>query len=240
MRLSLRCSALAVVVLVVPGLAGGATVEPYDYTAFRQSPPRSILILPPINESDNVDGTYGYLSTVSQLVAERGYYVFPVLVAAQLLKENDIPVASELDQAALDKLREITGADAVLFATVHEFGKWIVDDYYSDERSIIIVRVSARLVDTRTGTLLWEGSGKAHEDSGSVSNIAVDALVTGAINSIVNSKMEPSPGAGRWPNQEDSRLANMHMFTRATRELPFGPYHTESAKPPLTADTPPP
>jgi len=236
MRFSLRCSALAILILVLPGLAGGETVEPYDYTAFRQSPPRSILILPPINESTNVDGTYGYLSTVSQLVAERGYYVFPVLVAAQLLKENDIPAASELDQAALDKVREITGADAVLFATVHDYGKWIVDDH--DKRTIVSVQVSARLVDTRTGTLLWEGSGKAHDDSGSVSNIAVDALVTGAINSIFNSKTDPGPGAGRWPNQEDSRLANMHMFTTETRELPFGPYYKESAKPPLTVGTP--
>ena len=235
MRFSLRFSALAVLVLVVPGLAGGATIEPYDYTAFRQSPPRSILILPPINESTNVDGTYGYLSTVSQLVAERGYYVFPVLVAAQLLKDNGIPVAGELDQAALDKVREITGADAVLFATVHDYGKWIVDD---DERTIVIARVSARLVDTRTGTLLWEGSGKAQEDSGSVGNTAVDALVTGAINSIFGSKTDPGPGAGRWPNQEDSRLANMHMFTTETRELPFGPYYKEFAKPPLTVGTP--
>ena len=37
--------------------------------------------MPPVNESANVDGTYDYASTVSQLVA------------AQLLKENGISAA---------------------------------------------------------------------------------------------------------------------------------------------------
>src|SRR5215471_7731436 len=53
-------------------LTGCNTVKPYDYTNFRAHPPRSILVLPPLNESTEVEGTYGYLSTVTEPLAERG------------------------------------------------------------------------------------------------------------------------------------------------------------------------
>ena len=77
-------------------LAGCQTVKPYDYTNFRAHPPRSILVLPPLNESTAVEGTYGYLTTVTRPVAERGYYVFPVAVADQFMKDNGLPTAAEM------------------------------------------------------------------------------------------------------------------------------------------------
>src|ERR1700739_4544534 len=79
-------------------LAGCQTTQPYDYTNFHAHPPRSILILPPLNQSNAVEGTYGYLSTVSSPVAELGYYVFPVQVVDQFLKENGMPTAGEMHQ----------------------------------------------------------------------------------------------------------------------------------------------
>jgi len=56
-----RCSLLAILGSVLL-LAGCQTVKPYDYTNFRAHPPRSILVLPPLNESTAVEGTYGYLT----------------------------------------------------------------------------------------------------------------------------------------------------------------------------------
>ena len=57
-------------------LAGCASRPPYDYTNYRQHPPRSILVLPPLNQSTDIRGTYSYLSTVTYPLAEMGYYVF--------------------------------------------------------------------------------------------------------------------------------------------------------------------
>ena len=42
--------------------------------------PRSILVLPPINESMDVNVTYSWLTTASQPIAEKGFYVYPVAV----------------------------------------------------------------------------------------------------------------------------------------------------------------
>jgi hypothetical protein len=89
-RTPYRAIGCALVALV---LAGCVTHKPYDYTNFRENQPRSILVLPPLNESASVEGTYGYLSTVTRPIAERGYYVFPVSIVYQFFKENGIPTA---------------------------------------------------------------------------------------------------------------------------------------------------
>ena len=101
---------------------GCATRQPYDYTNYRQHPPRSILVLPPLNESVDVQATYGYLSTVTLPLAELGYYVFPVQVVDQFLKENGMPTAGEMHQVPLSKVSEIIGADAVLYVTIQQYG----------------------------------------------------------------------------------------------------------------------
>jgi hypothetical protein len=98
---SRTCYRFAAILASLLALAGCQTVKPYDYTNFRAHPPRSILVLPPLNESTAVEGTYGYLTTVTRPVAERGYYVFPVAVVDQFMKENGLPTANEMQQAPL-------------------------------------------------------------------------------------------------------------------------------------------
>lgn len=46
-------------------LGGGAAPRrPYDYTAFRQAKPASLLVLPPLNQSPEVKGGIGVMSQV--------------------------------------------------------------------------------------------------------------------------------------------------------------------------------
>src|ERR1041385_2330536 len=112
LRAFIQVSILGVLALL---FVGCANVQPVDYTAFREHRPRSILVLPPLNRSTVVEGTYGYLSTVTMPLAEMGYYVFPVSEVDEFLKENGMPTAGEMHQIPLNKVSEILGADAVLF-----------------------------------------------------------------------------------------------------------------------------
>ena len=82
-----RAGALAAVAV----LCGGCATTPYDYAPYRQHMPRSILVLPPLNESVEVNAPYSYLSTVTRPLAECGYYVFPVAVIDAFLKDNGLP-----------------------------------------------------------------------------------------------------------------------------------------------------
>ncbi|WP_137919614.1 GNA1162 family protein [Hydrogenophaga sp. 2FB] len=56
-------------------LTGCAAPKAYNYTAFKQAKPRSILVLPPVNESVDIKATYSLLSHSSKPLAEAGYYV---------------------------------------------------------------------------------------------------------------------------------------------------------------------
>jgi hypothetical protein len=197
--------------LVATSLAGCATTAPFDYTTYRQHPPRSILVLPPLNQSTAVEGTYSYLSTVSLPLAELGYYVFPVAVIDQLMKDNGLPTAGEMHEVPPAKIGEITGADAVLYIVLHQYGsKFLLLGTTTS------VQVSARLVDTRSGAVLWTGSALAQQNSsGNSGNLLAD-LIGAAITQIVNSKTDPA--------HQVSRLANAQLFGTAKRELPAGPY----------------
>ena len=79
-------------------------------------------------------------------LAERGYYVFPVAVLDQLMKDNGLPTAGEMHAVSPAKLGEITGADAVLYIVLHQYGsKFLLLGTTTS------VEVSARLVDSQSG-----------------------------------------------------------------------------------------
>ncbi|MBI3867570.1 MAG: DUF799 family lipoprotein [Verrucomicrobia bacterium] len=160
---------------------GCKSIPPKDYTLFRQHIPKSILVLPPLNETTEVEAPYGYLAAVTRPLSEWGYYVFPVAVIDHFLKENGMPTPGEMHQIPLPKVREILGADAVLYITITKYGS-----KYQVINSKTIVWAKARLVDTQSGLVLWEGAGGAEMNSGGSGNIFGDliaAVITQAVNS---------------------------------------------------------
>jgi hypothetical protein len=201
---------LLLLLVAAAGLAaGGCAVKGYDYTSYRAYPPRSILVLPPINEGTDVRATYGYLSTVTRPIAELGYYVFPVALVDQLFKENGMPTPGEMVQAPLEKIREIIGADAVLYITIKQYGT-----RFQLLASSTVVVADARLVDTRTGTLLWQGRLAAQEASGSSGNILAD-VVGALLSQVINQSTDRAHGV--------AAIANAQLGIK-DRGLLHGPY----------------
>ncbi len=199
-------------VLAIGFLSGCAT--PPDYTAFRAYRPRSVLVIPPLNDSTDLKATYGVLSTVTRPLAEMGYYVFPVAVIDQFLKENGMPTAGEMNQIPLRKVDEIIGADAVLYLTVNQYGtKYAVLD------SSTIVRMHARLVDVKTGTLLWSGVVDVHQSSSSGSSDLVGMLVSAAVSQVVSHSVDEAHNV--------AVTASAKLFTTRNKGLLYGPYRPE-------------
>ncbi len=101
------------VILILQGCAT-TTTPPFDYGAYVQHMPASILVIPPRNESVEVMAPYIYLSTITRPLAERGYYVFPVAVIEKLMKENGIiemlvaALVNQILSAYVDPSRDIS------------------------------------------------------------------------------------------------------------------------------------
>ena len=73
-----RLTSSVLLTLATATLGAGCATTSTDYRAYIQHMPRSILVLPPLNESAEVLAPYSFLSTITRPLAERGYYVFPV------------------------------------------------------------------------------------------------------------------------------------------------------------------
>jgi len=175
-------------------LGGCATPPTFDYSAYRGSRPQSILVLPPVNNSPDVNATFSVLSQVTHPLAESGYYVMPVSLVAETFKQNGVSEPAEMHAIDRAKLREIFGADAALYLTVTKYGTtYMVFD------SAAVVSASAKLVDLKTGQELWSGSATASSSEQNNNNQGglVGLLVTAVVKQIMHSVVDSShPVAG--------------------------------------------
>jgi len=193
-----RAASLLVAAALAAGCASGEkpAPPPYDYGPFREHMPRSILVLPPLDDSREVDASYSFLSTITRPIAERGYYVFPVAVVAEFMKANGCPTPYEMHQAPLEKLAAAFGADAVLYLTIENWGT-----VYQIVNCRTSVAAKARLVDVRTGIEIWSAQATAQHDtiSGALDGntydpraIAVGVAVSAVVGQIATAFRDPS------------------------------------------------
>lgn len=163
-----------------------------DYSAFKAAKPRSIVVLPPLNESPDVKATYAVLSQTTYPLAESGYYVLPVAVVEETFRQNGLTVPGDIHQVPVPKLREIFGADAALYLTVTDYGS-----RYQVLSSVTRVAVKGTLVDLKTGKELWKGSAVAANDSSASGGGLIGALITAAVTQALNHATDASyPVAG--------------------------------------------
>ena len=186
----------------------------FDYSDYRAHMPRSVLVLPPLNESVEVDAPYSYLTTVSRPVAERGYYVFPVSIVDAFMKDNGLPTAGEMHGVSLSRIDELIGADAVLYLTIVDWGQ-----KYQVLNSQTVVSVEGRLVDVPSGTTLWTGDVKVVRDSSDSDSGLVGALVGAVVAQIVGTSFDHA--------RPLARQANRRMFFNEGDGLLVGPLHPE-------------
>jgi hypothetical protein len=192
----LRRLMLLALVAVVAVLAGCASTPQAqrDYTAFKRANPASLLVLPPINDTPDVQATASVLAQMSYPLAESGFYVLPVSLVDETLKANGMQTPADAHAISGTKLREIFGADAVLYVAVKRYGS-----VYQVVASEAVVALEAKLVDLRTGELLWEGSARASSAEQGSSNQGglIGLLVKAVIEQIANNLSERShPLAG--------------------------------------------
>ncbi|MFT4190035.1 MAG: DUF799 domain-containing protein [Comamonas sp.] len=184
-------SQLASVVAIALLATGCATTTPYDYSAYKQHRPRSIVVLPPLNASPEVDAPAAVLSQVTMPLAESGYYVLPVAVVDEVFKQNGLATAADAHAVDPPKLREIFGADAALYLNIKQYGS-----VYTVLQSAAVVTLEAKLVDLKTSTVLWTGQASASsaEQQSSGGGGLIGLLVVALVNQVLNTVTDRSYG----------------------------------------------
>lgn len=196
----------AIALLVLQGCAIQPRA-PFDYSAFLDAKPVSMLVLPPLNDSPEIKATAGVWSHVTRPLAEAGYYVLPVTLVDTMLKENGVQTAADAQQIPLPKLREVFGADAALYLKVTQYGTSYVV-LASETR----VAVEGRLIDLRSGQQLW--AGRAAASSGEQSNAAQGGLIGLLAQALIKQVLETATDAG----YDYAAIANTRLLSVPRRE----------------------
>jgi hypothetical protein len=172
--------------------------------------PRSIVVLPAMNESSDAEAKDYYATTIEMPIAQTGYYVFPMELVSDILKQEGVYDTELLYSLSADKFYDYFGADVVMFTRIKAW-----DVMYAVVASSLTVTIASEAVSTKTNEKLWEYEGSVTVDltgssggGGGLAGLLVQAIAT-AINTAAADYVEYA------------HVANARLFYA----LPAGPYH---------------
>ena len=195
--------------------------EPIDpYAAFRSSSPRSILVMPPVNQSPDINGSVAFLATSTWPLAEAGYYVIPVSLSNRMFIENGITVAEDAHAIEPSRLRQIFGADSALYITITRYGV-----RYVGIDSLVEAAAFARLIDLKNGIELWSDRLTLSEssNSGNKNDNILEIFITAALSQVINTLSDRA--------YDVAKKANHQLLSAGRKKgLLYGPYHSKYGK----------
>ncbi len=175
-----------------------------QYAAMYNDMPVTILVMPPINNTTNVEAKDLLYTSISRPLAEAGYYVISPLLAMDILKAESAYDAEMFIDKPLTLFREYFGADAVVFSQIDD---WTKRGFGIDTKIRYIIKsaTSGEILFDRSCDLyldLQQNSGGSSALSQLI-DLAVSAISTAATDHIVA-----------------ARKANYFIF----RDIPRGKY----------------
>lgn len=207
-----------VIIALAVMLLAGCVAQPVkqDMSAFQTAAPRSILVVPTINKSLDVDAPNYVLSTLPVPLAEKGYYVFPVNTTKYVLEQEGMYEADRIHMQPTATIAKLFGADAVLYVTIN---RW--DAQYAFIAATVTVDFDYRMV-SKDGTEIW----KEHKTMqySPQNNNSGSPLAT-LIGAVINAALTRAA-----PNYIPlTQQANQQVFVLGQNALPDGPYRIKKA-----------
>jgi len=167
------------VLLIVLYSCGSAKTKLSEYPELYNEMPKTILVLPPVNNTTAADAKDLLRTTVAPALAEKGYYVLPIEPIFDFLKLNGAySIAETSEDLPLDKFSLIFEADAILKITINKWDK----NYYVIGGNVK-VDLAYELVSTKSANTIWSRvtTVTVNTTSNSSGNLLADLVVT-AIN----------------------------------------------------------
>lgn len=143
---------IATTVLLI-GCVSTPVKKSQTYPLLYAERPKSIMILPPINKSVNVEAKEQFYSSLIVPLTLNGYYVLPPLLAIDILKEESAYDTENFIGNSMKPVGALFGVDAVLFTTIHNWDK-------TSLLNRIVIKVEYMLKSTKTDSILFHRIGE--------------------------------------------------------------------------------
>jgi hypothetical protein len=199
-------SVLTVILVSSCGMLSTVT-KGSQYAKMYEEKPVTLLVMPPINNSTNVEAKELLYTSISRPLIEAGYYVISPLLAMDVLKAESAYDAELFFNAPLTMFNNYFGADAVVFSII---------DSWAKKGMGIQTKIRYVIKSTYTGETLFDRSCDLYLDLsvdsgsesllGSLIDLAASAINTAATDHIVA-----------------ARKANYYIL----RDIPRGKYSPE-------------
>ncbi len=177
------------------------------YKGIYEEKPLSVLLMPPINRSVNVEAKEFFHSTLNVPIANAGYYVIPPFLSMEILKKESAYDAELFLNSSLTKFSEIFGADMVVFTIIHKWNKSALAAKVEVEIEYIFKSTKTnKIIYTRKGNVTYDTTINSDEEDGFAGILL--SVAASAINTAVIQYMDIA------------RTCNTHTF----KDLPAGKY----------------
>lgn len=114
--------AFACVLVSSCGMMNTVTRET-QYAKMYEEKPVTLLVMPPINNSTNVEAKDLLYTSINRPLVEAGYYVISPLLAMDILKSESAYDSELFIEAPLTMFNNFFGADAVVFSVIDSWAK---------------------------------------------------------------------------------------------------------------------
>lgn len=178
---------LAPVILLLTSCAPTIT-KGEQYAKLYEEKPVSIMIMPPINQTNFVEAKEYFYTTLYTPLVEKGYYVFSPYLTMEMLQNESAYDAEMFLESDLNMFHKVVGADAAMFTIIKSWKR-------SKIGGTLTAGVEYILRSTTTGEILYHREGLLTVDTsvraggsglmGALIDIAATAINTAATEKVV-------------------------------------------------------
>lgn len=208
--------------IVIPCFLGlfscATTITPTDFTKLNEERPKSILILPPLNNSTNVNAAEYFISTLAPPFSNRGYYTFPSYMVMKTLADNGLSDTSIIYNTETTRLSNLFNCDAALYVKINTW-----NTIYVVLAAKTQVSFDYELKSCKTNEILWKSSKTLTYTPSN--NSTGNALADLAVAAISAAAQKAAPNYIPLANQ-----ANFEVTSIGPNAIPSGPYGLEVPK----------
>lgn len=178
-----------------------------QYPKMYDEHPVTLLVMPPINNTTNVEAKDLLYTSISKPLAEAGYYVISPLLSYEVLRNESAYDAELFIDKPLNKFGEFFGADAVVFSTIETWAKQGLGIRTVLHYTIKSTHTNEVVFDRTCDLYLdFDNSSSSTSGFGALLDLAVAAIKTAISDHIVA-----------------ARKANNYVF----KDIPRGKYHPD-------------